>query len=67
MKTIKVTYNIWGNYCGFIGTLRVHTSKQKFDAIDWLSEKLLTGEYKLSPKSYITTQDVESHRIDLAI
>ena len=65
-KSLKVTYNIWGNYCGFIGTERVHTSAQKFDAVDWASDKLETGEYTLSPKSHITMAEIQAHRAALA-
>lgn len=53
MKTIKVLFNIWGNYCCFVGTERVKTFGNEFDAQQWLNEQYSTGNYKLSNKPYL--------------
>lgn len=61
MKAIRVNLNIWGNYACFVGSERVATRGNMWDAVEWVSEKLAEG-YKLSPKSGVKMKDVEAFR-----
>jgi|GEM_PF-4124458 len=65
-RKIKVMKNIWGNYVCFIGSARVIDFGVEWDARDWLSEQLESGEFVLSAKSDISMGDVEAHRARLA-
>ena len=66
LKSIKVVRNMWGNYVGFIGTERSSDSAHEIYLIDWLSDKLAEGGYKLSDKSEITMEQVEAWREEMA-
>lgn len=66
MATVKVHKNIWGNFGCFIGAQKVQDFGAKYDATDWLSDRLATGQHRLSPKSHITMADIEAHRARLA-
>lgn len=61
MKTIKIASNAWADLIAFIGTERVDSFGCEFDAKDWLSKMLATGEYKLSTKSNISAEEVKAH------
>lgn len=63
-KTVKVVHTMYG-YKGYVGAVRAKefgSDSETFDATQWLSEMLATGEYALSAKSTITMQDIEKHR-----
>lgn len=59
-KKIAVRHNTWGNWACFIGTQRVESFGEPFDAKMWLIEQLDTGLFVLSDTSYITQEDVLS-------
>jgi len=63
---IKVKFGIWGNYKGYEGAKQVFISKSKFDATDWLAERLAKDDCELSTKSDIQTSEINEHIASLA-
>jgi hypothetical protein len=61
MSTVKVNQNIWGNYGCFVGSERVQSYGEEYDAKVWLAGRVLEGHI-VSPKSDFSAEDVEKYK-----
>ena len=61
---ISVRHNVWGNWNCYIGSTQVDKFGERIDAMLWLANTFLTGNYTVSDKSYITMSDLQLWLVD---
>lgn len=61
MKTIRAKRNFNGNYVIYIGTERQLDFGEEWDARHWMAKQIIQFDYKVSPKSHITADEITTY------